>query len=100
MRQVVALEDGIRWLTLARTVRPQDGTAEFAVGLGLEARLATPIAAARGLDMERGEATPIGLGCRACARPDCAQRSAPPAGRVLTFNERERGMTPFSFARD
>ena len=34
------------------------------------------------------------------AAPATAQRSAPPAGRVLTFNERERGLTPFAFAGD
>ncbi len=102
-KQMVALEDGSRWFTLARTVHPQGGRegsirAEFAVGLGLEAKLAAPLAAARGIDLNNGEATPIGLGCRACTRPDCPQRSAPPAGRVLVFNERERGMTPFVWA--
>jgi XRE family transcriptional regulator, fatty acid utilization regulator len=97
--QRVALEDGGCWFTLARTVRPQGGSgAEFAVGLGLEASLAAPLVATRGIELRSGEATPIGLGCRACARPDCAQRSAPPTGRVLTFNERERGVTPFDFA--
>jgi XRE family transcriptional regulator, fatty acid utilization regulator len=98
MRQVVEVEDGTRWFTLARTVQPQAGNAEFAVGLGIDAALATPLAAARGVDLKKGEATPIGLGCRACTRPACPQRSAPPAGHVLVFNERERGLTPFAFA--
>jgi XRE family transcriptional regulator, fatty acid utilization regulator len=98
MQQLVELEDTSRWFTLARTVRPQGGNAEFAVGLGLDASLARPLAAARGIDLDRGEATSIGLGCRSCARAECPQRSAPPTGRVLVFNERERGMTPFAFA--
>ena len=92
-----------RWFTIARTVHPQarpegDIRAEFVVGLGLDAKLAAPLAAARGIDLTGGPATPIGLGCRACTRPDCPQRSAPPSGRVLVFNERERGMTPFVWA--
>jgi XRE family transcriptional regulator, fatty acid utilization regulator len=29
---------------------------------------------------------------------NCPQRSAPPVGRVLVFNERERGVTPFVWA--
>jgi XRE family transcriptional regulator, fatty acid utilization regulator len=33
-------------------------------------------------------------------RPNCPQRSAPPAGRVLTFSEKERGLTAFSFVGD
>ncbi|MFN5630770.1 MAG: short-chain fatty acyl-CoA regulator family protein, partial [Sphingomonadales bacterium] len=88
-----------------RTVHPQGGRegsirAEFAVGLGLDAKLAGPLAAARGMDLTNGEATPIGLGCRTCTRPDCPQRSAPPVGRVLVFNDRERALTPFTWAMD
>ncbi len=107
MRQVVEVEgvpssgsgQAKRWFTLSRTVRPQGGRgAEFAVGIGLEASLASSLAAAQGFDLGEGAATPIGLGCAACSRADCPQRSAPPAGRVLVFNERERGMTPFAFA--
>jgi XRE family transcriptional regulator, fatty acid utilization regulator len=105
VRQLVALDDGSRWFTLARTVQPHHGRAgsiraEFAVGLGLDAKLAAPLAAARGVNLATGEAAPIGMGCRACTRPDCPQRSAPPMGRVLVFNDRERGLTPFVWARD
>lgn len=102
---LVELEEGDRWFTLSRTVHPQAGIsggidAEFAICLGLDAKLAAPLAAARGIDLTTGAATPIGLGCPACTRPECPQRSAPPAGRVLVFNERERGLTPFAFDRD
>jgi predicted transcriptional regulator len=102
---LVELEDQTRWFTLSRTVNPQLAVsggvqAEFAICLGLDAKLAAPLAAARGIDLTTGAATPIGLGCPACTRPDCPQRSAPPAGRVLVFNERERGMSPFAFDRD
>ena len=109
VRQTVELEDSgsgaNRWFTLARTVHPQLARVgsiqpEFAIGLGLDAKLAAPLAAARGIDLSTGEVTPIGPGCRACTRPDCPQRSAPPAGRVLVFNERERGVTPFVWAGD
>jgi XRE family transcriptional regulator, fatty acid utilization regulator len=105
VRQVVELEGGARWFTLARTVSPQGGRigqvrAQFAVGLGIDASVAEPLAAARGFDLVRGEATPVGLGCRACTRADCPQRAAPPASRPLVFNERERGVSPFVFAGD
>ena len=104
-KQIVELEDGQRWFTLARTVRPQAGTAggviaEFSGCLGVEASLAAPLVYARGIDLETGAATPVGLGCRQCLRSECPQRSQPPAGRLLTFNERERGLSPFSFAAD
>jgi predicted transcriptional regulator len=105
VRQIVELEDASRWFTMSRTVSPQGGRvgqvrAQFAVGLGLAASLAAPLAAAQGLDLKLGQVTPIGLGCRACTRADCPQRAAPPASRVLVFNERERGVSPFVFAGD
>jgi XRE family transcriptional regulator, fatty acid utilization regulator len=97
-------EPGERWFTLARTVHPQgrragDVGAEFVIGLGLAAELAAGLALARGIDL-RGAATPIGLGCRACTRPACPQRSAPPSNRALLFNERERGLSAYIFAAD
>ena len=105
VRQLLVLEDTSRWFTISQTVQSRARNAagvnaEFAICLGLEARLATSLASARGVDLMAGEAMAIGLGCSACLRPDCPQRSVPPAGRVLTFNDRERGMTAFSFAGD
>jgi predicted transcriptional regulator/DNA-binding XRE family transcriptional regulator len=102
--QLVELEDGSRWFTSSRCVGPAGGwsgavRARFAVTLGLAAPAASALAAARGLDLT-GEATPIGLGCRACTRIACPQRSAPPAGRAIIVNEREAGPTPFGFAGD
>ncbi|QNA83227.1 DUF2083 domain-containing protein [Sphingomonas sp. So64.6b] len=102
--QLVELEDATRWLTLARTVTPQGRRygavpAEFAVGLGVAAEHARPLAVARGIDLQ-GEAALIGLGCRACLRSGCPQRSMPPYGRVLAMNERERGVSAFTFAGD
>ncbi|WP_375428198.1 short-chain fatty acyl-CoA regulator family protein [uncultured Sphingomonas sp.] len=102
--QLVELEAGERWLTLSRTVTPQGRryggiAASFAIGLGVEAGSAGVLAAARGVDLD-GDATPIGLGCRACLRPDCPQRSAAPAGRALVVDERERRMSALTFVGD
>jgi len=104
MVQLIELEDGARWLTLSRTVTPPGVRyggipARFSIGLGVAAELAGTLAVARGLDLH-GEAMPIGLGCRACGRSACPQRSAPPAGHALLINERERGMSAFTFAGD
>lgn len=104
IRQLAELEDGSRWFTIAASVRHHGGAAgvpvaEHVVALGLAAGHASSLALARGIDLT-GSADPIGLGCTQCQRPDCVQRAAPPIGRVLTINERERGLTPFSFAGD
>ncbi|WP_076073156.1 helix-turn-helix domain-containing protein [Sphingomonas montana] len=102
---LVELEDGRRWFTIARTVRPATRSAagiraEHVVGLGLPAAMAAGLIQARGRDLMAGPATPIGPGCRRCLRPACPQRAEPPAGRPLLFNERERGTVPFGFAGD
>lgn len=102
--QLVELEGGERWLTMARTVVPQGRrfgavSAEFVVGIGVAAEHAGALAAAQGRDLA-GAAMPIGLGCRQCFRQECPQRAAPPAGRALVINERERRVSALTFAGD
>ena len=99
------LEDGTRWVTLASAIRRQAGSvgapsAEFVVALGLAAPQAGTLAHARGIDLARATAEPIGLSCRQCLRADCIQRARPPAGRPMTISDRERAMAPFSFVGD
>lgn len=105
--QLVELEDGSRWLTQAHRVGAQGArtgagwgevAAEFSVAVGVTVDQATGLSIANGIDFG-GPATPIGLGCRACLRIDCPQRSVQPASRALIVNERERGLSPVSFGR-
>jgi len=103
-RQLVEMEDGHRYLTLARTVRPAAAPwgsprAEFAIGIGCDTRQAAALAWSTGLDLA-GPATPIGPGCAACHRAACRQRGLPPAGARLAFDERQRGLTPFRFSEE
>ena len=88
---------------MARTVEGSGALggegARFVVVLGLDAGLAGQLAAARGVQLERGQAVRTGPGCALCHRPDCTQRSLPPRGASLQFNERSRGLTPFDFSR-
>ncbi len=103
-RQLVEMEDGQRYLTIARTIRAAAAPwgaarAEFAIGLGCDAAYAGPLAWAAGVDLT-GPAAPIGPGCAACHRGACRQRGLPPAGAHLAFDERQRGLTPFRFTED
>ncbi len=103
-RQLVEMEDGSRFLTVARTVRPIAVSwgmprTEFAIGLGCDARHAAALSWSVGLDLGR-PATPIGPGCAACHRASCRQRGLPPAGARLSFDERQRGLVPFRFTED
>ncbi len=90
------------WFTLARTVEgsgaPSGEGARFVVVLGLEARLAGQLAQARGKVLDPAQAAPTGPGCARCHRAACRQRSLPPRGAALAFDERIRGLTPFDFA--
>ncbi|WP_294188777.1 short-chain fatty acyl-CoA regulator family protein [uncultured Sphingomonas sp.] len=105
--QLIELEDGTRWFTLQVAVPGTRSVgvgasavaAEFALSIGVPAEQAATLAGARGLDLA-GAATPIGLGCRACLRADCPQRSLPPAARALVINERERRASALSFVAD
>lgn len=91
-----------QWLTIARTVEgsaaPGADGPRFVVALGIEARLAETLAQARGMSLQADDAVPIGPGCVRCHRRDCAQRSLPPLGASLAFDERTRGLTPFTLA--
>ena len=103
LRQIIETEDGGKYLTLARTVRayaqPFGGTRpEYAIALGCDVRHAHGLVYARGLDLDAGEATPVGLGCALCERPQCRQRSMPPAGRRLVIDEKQRGPNPVQFS--
>ena len=103
--QLVEVPDGAgqpsRWLTMAQTVERSgtlgEAAARFSVVLGVEARLAGQMAQARGLSLDPVQAVPIGPGCARCHRTDCLQRALPPRGAALEFDERTRGLTPFSF---
>ena len=102
---LIELEDGSRWFTQSRSVAAPGATgtgtpARFAVCIGVDAKVAAPLVAARGIDLMRERATPIGLGCRRCTRTGCVQRSTPPQARALRFREGERGVSAFDFAGD
>lgn len=102
VRQLVTTEDGASFLTVARTVRTYSmpfGAVrpEFAIALGCDVAHARALVYSNGLDLAPESATPIGLGCAACQRLACRQRSLPPAGARLAVDERSRGATPFRF---
>lgn len=103
--QLLGLEDGSTWFTLSRSVQGIGSGAggyapEFVIALGVSANLASSLFHARGIDLSEENAVEIGLGCPACTRLQCSQRSAPPKARALKFDERERGLTPYNFTND
>lgn len=105
LTQIVALPDGAKYFSIARTVHGGAGgfnapRAERAVALGCALDRAHELVYARGLDLDAAPATPIGVTCRMCERPDCAARAHPPLRRRLVIDEHRRLAAPFSFAFD
>jgi XRE family transcriptional regulator, fatty acid utilization regulator len=91
---------GKSWLSIARTVRRASGRwgepeAQFAVGLGCEARFASRIVYFRDIPPKQLVPTQIGVNCRLCERPNCLERSAPSRSDKLNISERTRGISPF-----
>lgn len=102
-RQVVHLPEAgaapATWLTIARTVEGSffDGVTRFAIVLGLEGRLAGNLALSRDLSLIEEDAQIIGPGCAACHVQDCRQRSLPPRGAKLYFEQLSHTDAPFQF---
>lgn len=102
LTQIVELPDGAQWFSVARTVRrsinPHGAVVpRFALALGCELRYAHRLVYARRLDLATPDATPIGVSCRLCDRPNCPQRAAPPALHPLDVDETMRALSPFAF---
>jgi len=104
--QWIELPDGERFLSIARTVRAGGGhfgapRIERVVALVCAAEDAARLVYARSLpDPGPGGATPIGVTCRLCHRPQCPARALPPAGRALLSDETHRAASAYSLADD
>ncbi len=102
LTQVIELSDGVQWFSIARTVRramnPHGSVApRFAIALGCEVKYAHRLVYAHRFDLKTPDATPVGITCRLCDRPNCPQRAAPPALRPLDIDDTIRNVSPFAF---
>ena len=99
--QLAETPDGVRYVQMAKgLVKPSGSYARaprrYAVALGCEIEHARDFIYADGLDVvsETG-ATPIGISCRLCPRPDCDQRAFPPADRAILIDPDRRDVVPY-----
>ncbi len=102
LRQLAETPDGVRYFCLARDVSKPGGSfgapvRRYAIGLGCEISHAGSLVYADGLDVRNDAAfQPIGISCRICERPNCAQRAVPPLERRLHIDPNSRGLLPYS----
>lgn len=104
LTQLARMPDERTYLWVARTVSHGRGgygapTKTFAVALGCDVRHAERIIYSQGLRIDPSLATPIGMGCKVCERPDCPQRAFPPAGRALNVDETRSFFAPYAASR-
>ncbi|WP_380873220.1 short-chain fatty acyl-CoA regulator family protein [Sphingomonas sp. DBB INV C78] len=99
--QLAETPDGVRYVQMAKgLVKPSGSYARsprrYAVALGCEVDHAAEFIYADGLDVaNRAAATPIGISCRLCPRPDCDQRAFPPSDRAILVDPDIRDVVPY-----
>ncbi|MGL4305623.1 MAG: acetate metabolism transcriptional regulator RamB [Mycobacteriaceae bacterium] len=98
--QIAQMPDGRSYLWVARTVerrasRYGQSGKTFAIGLGCEVRHANRLIYSEGLNLDSGNATPIGAGCRVCERDNCPQRAFPALGKDLDIDEHRSTVSPY-----
>jgi predicted transcriptional regulator len=101
LTQLARMPDERTYLWIARTVSHARGkygapTKTFAVALGCDVRHAERVIYSEGINLRASNATPIGMGCKVCERPDCAQRAFPPIGRALRIDETRSRFAPYA----
>ncbi len=75
-----------------------DSDGLMAIGLGFDIQHAGRVVYAAGAAAANAAAvTPIGINCRLCERPDCAERALPRISRKLIVDEHRRDVSPFAF---
>ncbi|WP_338701005.1 MULTISPECIES: short-chain fatty acyl-CoA regulator family protein [Bradyrhizobium] len=102
LTQLARMPDERTYLWIARTVSHGRGgylapAKTFAVALGCDIRHAGSVVYSQGLDLsDPSVPTPIGMGCKVCERPECAQRAFPPIGRALQIDETRSRFAPYA----
>ncbi len=100
--QVSRMPDGGTFFCLARTIQKDslgyhDQQPVQAIGLGCRLEHARELVYSDGVDLSSPEAaTPVGVTCRMCERPDCAQRAFPSLRQPLHIDENVRRLSLYS----
>jgi predicted transcriptional regulator/DNA-binding XRE family transcriptional regulator len=98
--QLIETLDERRFVTLAMALPQLPGARGRAViALGCEAKHASRIVHADGIDADKHDAVEVGPTCHLCERRACPDRALPPVTRALDLHGYERTSAPFPFRR-
>lgn len=101
LRQLAETPDGNRYVCLAWSEEKRLGgyrgpVRRYAYALGCEVDQARKLVYAADLDLANAAAfEPIGISCRICERPNCAQRSVPPLTASIAVPAGRRDIVPY-----
>jgi len=100
--QMIQMPDETTYFSIARMVSRRDGTYDapaqkLAIALGCDIAYAPRLVYSQPYNLENPTPTPIGVNCYLCERKNCHQRAHAPLNKTLSFDERERGMSLFTF---
>jgi len=70
---------------------------KLAIGLGCDIAYAPRLVYAQKFNLETLQPTPIGINCYLCERSHCRQRAHAPLNKTLSFDERRRGVSLYTF---
>ena len=104
IRQLAETPDGARYLSVATELRKPGGgysapQRRYAIAVGCEVTYADNFVYSDGLNMaSKVGFDPIGISCRICQRPNCAQRAVPPLKARLSVDQNNRATLPYSIA--
>lgn len=98
--QLIETLDERRFVTLAMALpQPPGARGRAVIALGCEAKHATRIVHADGIDADKDDAVEVGPTCHLCERRACPDRALPPVTRALDLHGYERTSAPFPFRR-
>ena len=105
LSQMIQLPDETTYFSIAKMVSRSDGTynspaQKLAIGLGCDIAYAPRLIYAQNYNLDNPQPAPIGVNCYLCERPHCRQRAYAPLNKTLSFDERRRSMSLFSFSED
>jgi len=103
--QMIQMPDETTYFSIAKMVSRSDGTygspsQKLAIGLGCDIAYAPRLIYAEKYNLEAPQPTPIGVNCYLCERQNCRHRAHAPLNKKLSFDERARGVSLFSFGDD
>jgi len=105
LSQMVQMPDETTYFSIAKMVSRADGTynapaQKLAIALGCDIVYAPRLIYAEQYNLTNPQPARIGVNCYLCERQNCRQRAHAPLNKTLSFDERARGMSLFSFHGD